>query len=733
MDTGVPRPIQDSIRPSRPPTMSSPASVLRSVQPHLRTVCLCSVLYLLGLLGLSVWVLVGGLGAYLSYLLLNQPNLASPQGGELAESDDEEGLAEDEFPEWTAQPGLERAEWINNIIAKIWPNIEKVVRDKIVESLAGEQVTSYLNRMGGGEVTVKSFDIGDIPPRLQGVKIQGVSSDELILDSQIIYNGTSNVCLSLTLSKFPQPVPLSIENFTMSGKLRIICKPLLNEKPFVGGVRLSFLDTPDFDFEPGGLLAVTDLPGLRSLVRSQVTECVDRSLVFPRGVQLTVPADGTSPPVNQQTNLNIPRGVLSFSLVEARELKSRDFSVSGRDVSDPYARISFAVDGREHTFETEVKKNSLDPVWNFQEILFVDSPDTMSDITVNIFDKDEYSKDDFLGECVVYKEILTKVVNMGKTYDYWKILEKTAQGSVRVRVSWSRLDANPPKNTDDQALVVTYLDSGRNVLGEDRRKPDTKIKLTVGDQHCCSKTIYQCKTPIFEERLLLLSNNPTNDDIQIELIDDVSGSVLGSSSIELTQVLSQEDRLLSDLDIILNSATDVKTKLRLSVALRFLHPELPVINQQSQSLQTVEHEDIFPVNSISGESVPGSGSPLDSPRGPVKDGNGISNGSFLQDQSEKNTPKHVPTSFSERNVSSGEKSNGVETQPFRRYNTLPLQKVDGRYQSYRRGRRPTRTETKAKILLTLKYNRTTSVLSLVIHKAINLQVSQHHPDLLDLV
>ena len=652
--------------------MSSPNDPVQILKPQIKVFGLCLLLYFLGLFGVGFWLPVTGLIAYVSWVTLHHHLKSQRSHQDETEDEEEETTEEDYSPGWMNHPNMERTEWLNNIVLKIWSKTEASVKQKIIELCEGELVASYLQRLGGGSLAVSEFKLGEIPPRLGGVRIQGVSLDELILDSDFAYIGTSTINISVTLTKFPQKLALTVQDFTMSGKFRIVCKPLLNNKPFVGGIKFSFLDIPEFDFVPSGILAVTDLPGLRHLIHSQVIGLIQESLMFPKGVYFSVPKEEE---VDKETRdpVSIPLGVFSLSLVEAKDLKNTDFSLVKKDVSDPYAEISFSVDGFLYEQQTQTIKNNLNPQWNYHKVVYVDKPETFTDITINIFDKDKFTKDDFLGECIVYKDVINGVVLRQTTYDYWKILEKTDRGSVRVRVSWSKLGLAPPRNIDDQALVAVFVDSGKNIRSEESSKPDTKIRLSIGSQSSCTKTILNSKTPMYEERLVLFSENPSNDDLFIELIDDKDDTVLGSATLELTQVLGQADLLLTDLEINLNSPSVPRMKLRLSLALRFLQSGPisfnlnPSVTKAKESFPTTSSSAITNVISSNSEVTNGEYSSLH---------NNISE-SLEDDLSvdQEEYPESVATSQSERDMRRREVKPPEGSQPFRRSNTLPVLKV----------------------------------------------------------
>ena len=127
------------------------------------------------------------------------------------------------------------------------------------------------------------------------------------------------------------------------------------------------------------------------------------------------------------------------------------------------------------------------------------------------------------------------------------MLNNTKHGSVRSKISWSSLSPTPAKQNDDQALVIVHVHSCTNIfLDRNNNKPDVVVSVSVNNKtKVSSKTFANCD-PIFEDRLLMLANNPTVDDVKIDVIDIKNDKVAGSVNIELTQLLNRENLCIVD-------------------------------------------------------------------------------------------------------------------------------------------------------------------------------------------
>ena len=103
-----------------------------------------------------------------------------------------------------------------------------------------------------------------------------------------------------------------------------------------------------------------------------------------------------------------------------------------------------------YRFKSYTIKNDLNPVWNFLCQVPVEDSKTVSDIAIKLYDKDEFTKDDPLGEVAIPKSVIKRAQQTGTEQDFWQMLTNTETGSVRSRVSWSTLSTQPAVQNDDQ-------------------------------------------------------------------------------------------------------------------------------------------------------------------------------------------------------------------------------------------------------------------------------------------
>ena len=120
--------------------------------------------------------------------------------------------------------------------------------------------------------------------------------------------------------------------------------------------------------------------------------------------------------------------------VRPRELKirlicGRNLKVGDRSgTSDPYVR--FFVGGQ--TVTSDVIYKTLNPHWSNQEwILRVDNPDTDT-LDIQVYDKDSFGKDDFLGSHMLPVSFMRKRFTDGEEDVAYYRLERVNTGEVRL-------------------------------------------------------------------------------------------------------------------------------------------------------------------------------------------------------------------------------------------------------------------------------------------------------------
>ena len=169
------------------------------------------------------------------------------------------------------------------------------------------------------------------------------------------------------------------------------------------------------------------------------------------------------------------------------------------------------------------------------------------------------------------------------------MLNNVASGAVRSRVSWSSLATRPARHKDDLALVVVHLHSCHDISSHHHLPPDAVVSVSLNKVTKVSSKSYGNSNPIFEERLLLFSNNPTVDDVKIDVIDMKTDTVAGSVSVEVSQLLSRDDLCMMDETFSLGKVTQPQFTVRLSCSQPTSTASDPARSGTSQNIFSFEY------------------------------------------------------------------------------------------------------------------------------------------------
>ena len=135
--------------------------------------------------------------------------------------------ASSKLPSWINFPDLERAEWINVVLARVWSPFGRFMDRTFKESLE-----PIIQKALGKRVPFKfdQVDFGSIPLRLSGVKgyRENVDRREIMIDFEIYYNGNAE------FSVYVSGIKAGVKNIQLRGTLRIILKPVLMDMPLIG-------------------------------------------------------------------------------------------------------------------------------------------------------------------------------------------------------------------------------------------------------------------------------------------------------------------------------------------------------------------------------------------------------------------------------------------------------------------------------------------------------------------
>ncbi|XP_026962423.1 extended synaptotagmin-1 isoform X4 [Sagmatias obliquidens] len=483
--------------------------------------------YLAGAIGLSVGFVLFGLALYLGWRRVREEKERSLRVARQL-LDDEERLttktlymSHRELPAWVSFPDVEKAEWLNKIVAQVWPFLgqymEKLLAETVAPAVRGSN--PHLQTF-----TFTRVELGEKHSSLQPLRIVGVRvhpaqrKEQILLDLNISYVG--DVQIDVEVKKYF--CKAGVKGMQLQGVLRVILEPLIGNLPIVGAVSMFFIRRPTLDINWTGMTNLLDIPGLSSLSDTMIMDSIAAFLVLPN--RLLVPLVPDLQDVAQLRS-PLPRGIIRIHLLAARGLSSKDKYVKGliEGKSDPYALVRVGT----QTFCSRVIDEELNPQWGeTYEVMVHEVPG--QEVEVEVFDKDP-DKDDFLGRM---KLDVGKVLQAG-VMDEWFPLQ-SGQGQVHLRLEWLSLLPDAEKleqvlqwnrgvsshpEPPSAAILVVYLDRAQDLpLKKGNKEPNPMVQLSIQDVTQESKAVYNTNCPVWEAAFRFFLQDPRSQELDVQLL-----------------------------------------------------------------------------------------------------------------------------------------------------------------------------------------------------------------------
>ncbi|CAG9823457.1 unnamed protein product [Phaedon cochleariae] len=455
----------------------------------------------------------------------------------------------DELPSWVTFPDRERAEWLNEIIAQLWPSISSFV----VKKCRGSLQTKIRKKFES--FRFEDIDFGSTPPKIDGVKVYNrtITKDSIIIDFDVYYDGDCDIKFSMSGTQVG-----CVKDFQVGAELRIVLKPLMIKMPIIGGIQVFFLNTPDINFELDG---ISGIPGLSYFIRQKIEEKITKKLVFPNKVTKRFSKSVEAVELKALE----PAGVLRVHVFEAKDLERKD--VTGK--SDPYVVLTVGA----QEYKTHVVKRDLNPKWDYWCEFAILDP-LGQHMQFKLFDQDDLNEDDFMGSGIVE---IGKVIKEGKN-DKWFKLDNAKHGKIHLRFTWLGLSADRSslnaaseeikllKVADiSTALLTVYLDSAQGLQKIKSKKPNPYAILTVGNKQQKSKVKKHAVDPAWEQGFSLLVPNPDNDSLNISIIDKHSDAKLGHFVYNIRNLYEVPDLQISKEEFVLSDSGKIIVSLQLRI------------------------------------------------------------------------------------------------------------------------------------------------------------------------
>ncbi|XP_077153664.1 extended synaptotagmin-1 [Ranitomeya variabilis] len=561
-------------------------SVLWSVG---RQLLLLLPVYLCGYLGLSVLFVLLGLAVYMYWRTARSNKWKSFQlASESLEKEEQitarSAFRSNELPSWVTFPDIEKVEWLNKILAQMWPFIGQYMEKLLIGTIA-PLVRSYNTHLSTFHFT--KIDVGEKAPKVIGVKAHTeMDKKQVILDLNVSYVG--NMEIDVEVKKYF--CKAGVKGVQLHGMIRVILEPLIGDLPVVGAITIFFIKRPLLDLNWTGLTNLLDIPGLNVLSDTILMDIISGFLVLPN--RLTIPLTGDLHTAELRSPL--PRGIVRIHLIEASELVNKDFQIGGlmAGKSDPYAILRVGT----QVFTSRVINENLNPVWKeMYEAIVHEVPG--QELEVELFDKDP-DKDDDLGRI----KLDLGEVKKAQVLDKWYELNDVKSGKIHLRLEWLTLMPNASNleqvinmnkkitsKTNEEpsaAFLMVYLDRADDLpLKKSAKQPNPMVQLSIQDVTHESKTVFNTNSPVWEEPFRFFLRNPSLHDLDIQVKDDDRQQTLGTLSVPLGRILSADQLTLDQWFQLEKSGQRSRIYLKLVMRILYLDPTVsPVTGSESSDL-----------------------------------------------------------------------------------------------------------------------------------------------------
>ncbi|XP_063847076.1 extended synaptotagmin-2-like isoform X2 [Scylla paramamosain] len=479
------------------------------------------------------------------------------------------------LPSWVTFPDMERVEWLNKIVRQLWPYAGHYVHDLCKFSIE-PSIRTALEEYKLNGFKFEKIILGDTPFRLSGVKVyDDTSRHEIIMDMDFAYAGDCK--FEVSVSKFK----MGIKDLQISGRMRVVMKPLVRQIPLVGGLQVFFLNNPDVDFNLIGLADVFDMPGLSDILRSIVTEQIAHMMVLPNRYPIQLVED-----INiAELKCPAPAGVLRIQVIEAKNLMKKDVGLMGMGKSDPYCILRLGA----QKFQTKTINNTINPKWDYACEAVCDELHRQT-FNIECWDWDANlpgaRTDDFLGRA----NLDVHDIWQSGEVDMWVPLSDAKSGRIHVRASWLELDQvadslepqleeiralqTTTKNPLHSAVLLVWIDSAKKLNTFKHTVatniPDPFVRLHVGNSQ--QETVVKQRTndPVFEEGFTFLVRNPRTQELKVEVVDNKTATVQGKIELDLKVLLKERNLEIMNEEYSLSGASGGLASLKMNLSLRVL-------------------------------------------------------------------------------------------------------------------------------------------------------------------
>eukprot|EP01038_Epipyxis_sp_PR26KG_P008646 gene8646-11687_t len=264
-----------------------------------------------------------------------------------------------EIPAWLVDSEVERVEWFNTILAKIWPYLSKAIESEVkkdIQKAINEKLPSQLTCF-----EILKLSLGSIPLKIVSVRVynnaHNPSEANLRLDVDVKYAGDAKVAVQVGLKGFP--LSLEISNIILTSLLRVELLNLHPVIPCISAISVTCMKKPyfDFAFKVGSFditkIGMSSESNLTAFLRTIVHNILTTIALYPNRFVIPLMKGADVNSLGQVEHV----GLLRLTVINAINLIVANTIT--RD-ADPFVTITSS----NQVYQTATKSHTLKPIWN---------------------------------------------------------------------------------------------------------------------------------------------------------------------------------------------------------------------------------------------------------------------------------------------------------------------------------------------------------------------------------
>lgn len=226
------------------------------------------------------------------------------------------------LPAWISFPNVQRATWLNTIIAGLWPYVVKATEKDLKQRLGGIMAAHkpvFLTKLELGKA-----NLGPIPISVDGFQHHSATDTETVLDIHISWRSEADFRVVAAVSPLVE-VEAVVDEVRLQMVVRLCLGPHFNTFPCIEALAYSIIGVPDVTFRLRAAKVPLDaIPGLSGWIDGFIRKVLIGQLAYPLKkviplVAASALSAGSSGALDNRAN---PLGSLSIEVHSVNNIQS---------------------------------------------------------------------------------------------------------------------------------------------------------------------------------------------------------------------------------------------------------------------------------------------------------------------------------------------------------------------------------------------------------------------------